>query len=225
MKATTSNLPNFPCLPLISLDDSAEELTTHDVVKGKNTVIGRKTSCCSFDMRHLHTRPHTHSLIISILFCHSSSTDFWTTRCTRCPAALDQLNGNTQLIDDKKNNNVQLVSICCGDKLDGARHILDQDEERRWTNMQHYFMNYHDKERAKKILGFRSVPFYVVLNDQGEIVQLGNKIDWDHDSIMMMMMIPSSGATTCGNGDKENEDFVQVPKQEDRVFELDDLDF
>lgn len=41
-------------------------------------------------------------------------------------------------------------------------------------------MTENDKEQAKAVLGFQSVPFYVVLNDQGNIVQMGNKIDWDN---------------------------------------------
>lgn len=132
--------------------------------------------------------------------------DFWTTRCTRCPSALDELDARNSL------DNVQRVSICC-DKLDGARQILDQpDGERRWPNLQHYFTSKENKERAKKVLGFASVPFYVVLNEHGEIVQLGHNIDWDS--------IPGS----CDNN-KENEDSVQVPGQEDREFVLNDLDF
>jgi hypothetical protein len=74
--------------------------------------------------------------------------------------------------------NVQFVSICC-DKCDGAREILEQTDEPRWSAIRHYYMEERDKERAKAVLGFTSVPFYVVLNEQGDVIQLGNKIDWD----------------------------------------------
>ena len=40
--------------------------------------------------------------------------------------------------------------------------------------MHHYFMDQESKETAKKVLGFSMVPFYVFLNDKGEIVQKGN---------------------------------------------------
>lgn len=130
----------------------------------------------------------------------TQTSDFWTTRCTRCPAALDQLDERAQ-----KHPDVTFLSVCC-DKLDGARSILEAADEPRWSNVQHYYMAPDDKEAAKTILGFSSVPFYVVVNE-GTITQLGNKIDWDE-------ALPT---------DKENEDFVQV--QEERVFVLDDLDF
>jgi hypothetical protein len=79
---------------------------------------------------------------------------------------------------DPSNRNVQFVSICC-DKCDGAREIIEASDVPRWSAVHHYYMEEQDKERAKAVLGFSSVPFYVVLNDQGEIVQMGNKIDWD----------------------------------------------
>lgn len=107
-----------------------------------------------------------------------SSTDFWTTRCTRCPKALDDLNEKAGL---EKNESVQFISICC-DKLDGAREIIEKfdkaEEETRWNKMEHYFMQESDKEEAKRILGFQAVPFYVILNENGEIEQKGNKVDF-----------------------------------------------
>lgn len=118
---------------------------------------------------------------------------------------------------------VQFLSICC-DKLDGAREIIEKEDDLRWPHLDHYFMAQKDKERAKKILGFTSVPFYVMLNDKGEITQLGNKIDWSS--------IP--GLIKEGDVNKENdavgEEFTDVKKEEekadeDRVFVLGDLDF
>jgi hypothetical protein len=43
-------------------------------------------------------------------------------------------------------------------------------------------MDHEHKEEAKKILGFKQVPFYVVLDQEGEIVQMGSKkfIDFEH---------------------------------------------
>eukprot|EP00934_Nitzschia_sp_Nitz4_P002262 Nitzschia sp. Nitz4//scaffold141_size107518//80108//80762//NITZ4_004290-RA/size107518-augustus-gene-0.97-mRNA-1//-1//CDS//3329536330//2262//frame0 len=96
--------------------------------------------------------------------------DFWTTRCTRCPDALDKLNNMAQ---DPMYENVQFVSICC-DKLDGARDIIEKEDDLRWQNVNHYFMEQTDKEFAKQELGFKSVPFYVVLDEEGTITQKGN---------------------------------------------------
>jgi thiol-disulfide isomerase/thioredoxin len=105
--------------------------------------------------------------------------DFWTTKCTRCPDALDKFDS---MAKDPKYENVQFISICC-DKLDGARDIIEQEENSRWQNVNHYFMDEKDKEVAKKILGFKSVPFYVVLDEAGGIRQKGNQKAIDFDEV------------------------------------------
>ncbi|KAL3915785.1 MAG: hypothetical protein SGILL_005484, partial [Bacillariaceae sp.] len=104
---------------------------------------------------------------------------FWTTKCTRCPDALDKLDDMAQ---DPMYENVQFISICC-DKLDGARDIIEKEEELRWQNVSHYFMSKDDKETAKKILGFKQVPFYVVLDEEGKIQQSGSGKQVDFEEI------------------------------------------
>lgn len=101
---------------------------------------------------------------------------------------------------------IQFVSICC-DSLDGARNIIEQNDELKWSSVQHYFMDQEHKEKAKAILGFKQVPFYVVLDERGIIMEKGNTIDFSQYLV-----------------DKENQqnknDIV-----EDNVFFIDDLDF
>ena len=82
--------------------------------------------------------------------------------------------------------NVKFVSVCC-DLCDGAREILEQTDEPRWSNIDHYFMGFEYKEMAKKVLGFKTVPFYVVLNEEGDIVQMGGKKQIDFDNIPGMV--------------------------------------
>jgi hypothetical protein len=145
---------------------------------------------------------------------------------------LDRLNERAKEVSDQED--VQFLSIVC-DKLDGAREIIERDDELRWNNLDHYFMEHKDKEQAKKVLGFKSVPFYVVLDTQGEIVQLGNKINWD--------AIPGCAPKVVEN--KENAILpdnlthikaahekvfspiksVDVTAETERSFVLDDLDF
>mmetsp|Transcript_3574 Transcript_3574/g.5488 ORF Transcript_3574/g.5488 Transcript_3574/m.5488 type:complete len:191 (+) Transcript_3574:89-661(+) len=105
--------------------------------------------------------------------------DFWTTKCTRCPAALDKLDA---MKSENKYSNIEFVSVCC-DKLDGAREIIEKDDRPRWNNVAHYFMDEDTKEEAKRVLGFASVPFYVVVNEDGEIVQKGNSNQVDFETI------------------------------------------
>eukprot|EP00529_Nitzschia_sp_RCC80_P032514 CAMPEP_0113454028 /NCGR_PEP_ID=MMETSP0014_2-20120614/7656_1 /TAXON_ID=2857 /ORGANISM="Nitzschia sp." /LENGTH=236 /DNA_ID=CAMNT_0000345429 /DNA_START=213 /DNA_END=923 /DNA_ORIENTATION=+ /assembly_acc=CAM_ASM_000159 len=105
--------------------------------------------------------------------------DFWTTKCTRCPDALDKLD---TMAADPKYKDVQFISIVC-DKLDGARHIIEKDDDPRWQNVSHYFMDHQNKERAKKLLGFKQVPFYVVLDENGAITQSGSSKQVDFDEV------------------------------------------
>jgi hypothetical protein len=83
---------------------------------------------------------------------------------------------------DPKYKDVQFISICC-DQLDGARSIIEKDDDLRWQNVHHYFMSQQDKETAKAVLGFKQVPFYVVLDDEGNIQQSGNGKQVDFDDV------------------------------------------
>lgn len=136
---------------------------------------------------------------------NSLSADFWTTRCTRCPDALDKLNGMAQ---DPKYANVDFISICC-DSCDGAREILEKPDVPRWDAIHHYYMDPESKETAKKVLGFSMVPFYVFLNDKGEIVQKGNTNAVDFDQIPGVDAAAAPAAAS-GGGEREfvmDEDF------------------
>ena len=86
------------------------------------------------------------------------------------------------MASDPKYENVQFISICC-DELDGAREIIEKDDDLRWQNVDHYFMSQSDKEKAKKELGFKSVPFYVVLDKDGTITQKGGPKAIDFDEV------------------------------------------
>jgi hypothetical protein len=105
-------------------------------------------------------------------------TDFWTAKCTRCPAALDRL--NDAAVDSKgKTQSVHFVSLCLGDRIDAAREILEEPDVPRWNDLQHYFMDFENKERAKQILQFKTVPYYVVLNQDNDMVHCGTKLDYE----------------------------------------------
>lgn len=147
------------------------------------------------------------------------------------------------MAEDPKYENVQFVSICC-DKLDGARDIIEQEEQERWQNVSHYFMEEKDKEEAKKVLGFRSVPFYVVLDENGDIQQMGGQRAIDFDEVPGVVR-PESESESSSESEQSEEldmgfdmdfelDFsnrlkiepettVQPPPvQVERVFEIDD---
>jgi hypothetical protein len=80
--------------------------------------------------------------------------------------------GNSTGIADQK---VQYVSICCGDSIDGAREIIEAHRVPRWNAMHHFFMAFGDKERAKQLLNFRQVPYYIAFDRRGDMIYSGNK--------------------------------------------------
>eukprot|EP00536_Pseudo-nitzschia_multiseries_P006925 jgi/Psemu1/255772/estExt_Genewise1Plus.C_1540012 len=120
--------------------------------------------------------------------------DFWTTKCTRCPDALDKLD---EMARDPKYQDVQFISICC-DQLDGARGIIEKDEDLRWQNVNHYFMSKEDKETAKRLLGFQQVPFYVVMDEHGAITQSGSGRQVDFDEVPGVVRPESESDSSVG---------------------------
>lgn len=108
------------------------------------------------------------------------------------------------MASDQKFSHVRFVSICC-DKLDGAREIIEKEDEPRWKHVSHYFMEHSDKESAKKILGFKTVPFYVMLNENGEITQTGSSKTFDFNEIPGVVR---------PEADKENEEVSTKSERE-----------
>eukprot|EP00566_Odontella_aurita_P028010 CAMPEP_0113535232 /NCGR_PEP_ID=MMETSP0015_2-20120614/5590_1 /TAXON_ID=2838 /ORGANISM="Odontella" /LENGTH=199 /DNA_ID=CAMNT_0000434461 /DNA_START=127 /DNA_END=726 /DNA_ORIENTATION=- /assembly_acc=CAM_ASM_000160 len=156
--------------------------------------------------------------------------DFWTTKCVRCPAALDDLD---ELSRRPEYAEVQFVSICL-DSCDGARNVIERDDVPRWGNVRHYHMEAEYKEEAKEILGFAQVPFYAVMNDRGDVVMRGSKKRVNFDDVPGMIRPPT--ATSPQRFEERNfstpvkkvndiRDIQPSPvcvEQFDRVFTLDD---
>lgn len=102
-----------------------------------------------------------------------SPADWWTTKCKRCPEALESFN------EDASNTNpdVLKIAICCGHEnqgIDEVRNILHDPEDPRWSNLDHYFIDFSAKEEAKCYFGFEQVPFFQIIDDSGSVVQSDN---------------------------------------------------
>lgn len=141
--------------------------------------------------------------------------DFWTTKCVRCPDALDNLNNMATM---PQYANVHFTSIVL-DECDGARNIIETpDKSPRWNNIHHYYMDKNFKEQAKAALGMKQVPFYVVLNEQGEIVQKGNKkqVDFEHIPGIIKPHIEEK------TEEKVDDEINPLSQQFERVFCIDE---
>lgn len=110
---------------------------------------------------------------------------------------------------------VECLSICC-DSLDGAREILECSKERAWPALSHYFMAYDDKEIAKQVLGFRSVPYYLVVDETGDLVHAGKTFSWDDVSLV------STPAISTQTNPKE---MASPRSPRSSILVIDDLDF
>eukprot|EP00903_Cladosiphon_okamuranus_P006246 g6130.t1 len=95
--------------------------------------------------------------------------DFWTTRCTNCPAALDALDAIA-----RERPGVAFVGVNIDDAGLAGELVAKAASEGRWTSLTHAHLGEDEKEKAKKILGMRTVPFYVVVSEAGKVLRHGN---------------------------------------------------
>ena len=185
---------------------------------------GGESRCCCLDINELSNflyiiLPHGHVARV----CMRRGIDFWTTRCTVCPVALDNLNG---LAGDERYKHVTFASICCV-SCDGARNIIERDDNPRWDKISHYFMDHEYKELAKGILGFKRVPFYVVLNTDGNIVQMGSKKQIDFNNIPGMVQPPNMFHVHDVEEEKKKGSLGMASPTavDEKAFQIFDLDF
>jgi len=118
------------------------------------------------------------------------------------------------MAQEERYSNVHFSSIVL-DECDGARNIIEEPNEKpRWGNMQHYYMEIDYKEKAKEVFGFQQVPFYVVLNERGEVLQKGTKNQIDFDSV--------PGILKQTTAIEEEKSQISQPTTQERVFSMDE---
>jgi thiol-disulfide isomerase/thioredoxin len=86
------------------------------------------------------------------------SLDLWTTKCVKCPAALEKLNRLALEFPD-----VLFVACVLNDK-EMAEEIIEENE---WGNMTHVFVESAIKESLKAQFSFSEVPFCLVIDSVG----------------------------------------------------------
>jgi thiol-disulfide isomerase/thioredoxin len=105
--------------------------------------------------------------------------DFWTTKCVKCPAALEKLNEEAE---EACSDDVVYVS-CALSQGEGNKEMV-RDLVGDWGSMTHVFMDLETKERAKTDFGFTQVPFYVVISKDGDILGKGSPSSIDHKALL-----------------------------------------
>jgi hypothetical protein len=140
-------------------------------------------------------------------------------------AASSDKDGNNNNSNQTTSSSIQYVSICC-DQLDGAREILERDSTPRWSHVRHFFMDHDHKERAKELLGFKQVPFYVIFDDSGTMVFSGSKLP-DLSGLLPTTMEQNASADTSTPLPATNsKTTVEASSPIDVIaLNFDDLDF
>mmetsp|Transcript_26423 Transcript_26423/g.52736 ORF Transcript_26423/g.52736 Transcript_26423/m.52736 type:complete len:159 (+) Transcript_26423:175-651(+) len=121
--------------------------------------------------------------------------DLWTTKCVRCPAALDKLNS----MACTTHSEYTFCSIVL-DALDPARDIIHEPKDPRWQNIRHFHTTVDNKEQMKAFYGFNQVPFYLVVVD-GNVTHKGNKVD-------LQELLVKQQQNEVGEEKKEEREFV-----------------
>ena len=117
-----------------------------------------------------------------------------------------------KLAKDPQYKNIKFASINC-DSETGARNIIEEFDTPRWLNVDHYHMDVEHKELAKEQLGFKTVPFLVVLDENGQIVQKGSPKQVNLESIVNPRV----------ERNKENIPPKKIqPQPVQRIFEMDE---
>jgi thiol-disulfide isomerase/thioredoxin len=107
--------------------------------------------------------------------------DFWTRRCTRCPAALDKLNALAP--SAREAHSIEFVSVNLDDH-EGATALAAG----KWENMQHVSVDEDTREELKQALGMSSVPFYVIITSTGRILTAGSPKDVPVEQLAALLL-------------------------------------
>jgi Thioredoxin-like len=107
--------------------------------------------------------------------------DFWTTRCTRCPAALDKLNALAPSV--REVHSIEFMSVNLDDH-EGATALAAG----KWENMQHVSVDEDTRELLKQALGMSSVPFYVIITSTGRILTAGSPKDVPVEQLAALLL-------------------------------------
>jgi len=97
---------------------------------------------------------------------------FWTTVCPRCPRSLDVIEGFAAA---QAYRPVEFMTVCCDDEVYGRHMVLQSfsvsnPEHRR---VSHFFAPAPVKVSLKSLFGFESVPYYVMLDEGGQVIYSG----------------------------------------------------
>ena len=102
--------------------------------------------------------------------------DFW---ATWCPPCLHDMQFSKQLINDFKNKDVEFAFICINSKED----LWKQKVNELKIGGQHIFCDFETTRLIRKRFGFSGIPYYLLINKEGDIVDFGNHLTPTHEYV------------------------------------------
>lgn len=96
--------------------------------------------------------------------------DCWTTRCEKCPAALDALNSVAETY--RHDDSVYFLALQLDSDVEMAHEVI---EEHEWNYLHHGRLMEVTKEGLKKLFGFSQVPYYIVAVENQVVMASGIK--------------------------------------------------
>ena len=113
--------------------------------------------------------------------------DFWTTKCVKCPAALEKLN---EAAASSIDSSVLYVSCALSQGPGNKEVVMDMVDE--WEDMTHCFMESDQKEEAKNAFGFSAVPFVIIVDKSGSVISSGDPKSVDYVTTLKTAAAASS---------------------------------
>ena len=150
------------------LAEDAEETTLHALRAGRVAVFGAEGAGTRFYSRTAAPSRRVTRRAVSCARPCLSRADCWTTKCERCPAAIDKIEaiaaaGTFAAAD----------VLWCSLNLDDREFAAEIVDEHDWEHLAHAFMDRETKEAAKRAWGFSAVPFVVVVARDGAMAWCG----------------------------------------------------
>ena len=104
--------------------------------------------------------------------------DLWTVSCGNCPRALAHLNAFAGKVKEEGvgGREVKCVSICLEQSSDDRALAQELLEGAWWNDVTHYYASGETRDSLRALLGFKFVPYYVVVSD-GFVAYSGRAIN------------------------------------------------
>jgi thiol-disulfide isomerase/thioredoxin len=87
--------------------------------------------------------------------------DFWHSKCSKCPVALEKLNS----MANQRKSEENIVFVACALSLGDGNEEIVTDMIDEWEDLNHIFVSFEVKEELKLLLNFSALPFAAIVSE------------------------------------------------------------